>query len=364
MLVQATIEKILGEYDGTFATYEAFTRKVEHLVTELINNAGFSPHSVSSRVKQRASLHEKLRKEEADYRSLADVTDISGVRVTTYFHDDVDRIAELLVAEFEVDPKHSIDKRHALDPDRFGYLSLHSVVRLSQNRRALPEYVRFKELHCEIQIRSILQHAWAEIEHDLGYKSKVAVPKTVRRQFSRLAGLLELADQEFERIRRDLATYTKELPENIKERPAEVLLDKASLTEYLQTNGLVRELDEYIASKMQAKVGEEANLEFMLELLACVETKTIAQVDSALRDNADFLKKFAVSWLHSQNNPKYDAVARGVSLLYLSYVLLAVRGDRVFLLNVIQRLSIGRPDEQASMVEEILNVYQSAKSKS
>ena len=64
-------------------------------------------------------------------------------------------------------------------------------------RMVLRENKAFEGLKCEIQIRSVLQHAWAEIEHDLGYKSELTIPKEVRRSFSRLAGLLELGDKEF-----------------------------------------------------------------------------------------------------------------------------------------------------------------------
>ena len=98
------------------------------------------------------------------------MTDITGVRVITYFADQVDEIAKVMEGEFNIDIKNSIDKRDILDPDRFGYLSLHYViVSLSSARCALAEYRSFSELKAEVQVRSILQHAWAEIEHDLGY---------------------------------------------------------------------------------------------------------------------------------------------------------------------------------------------------
>jgi ppGpp synthetase/RelA/SpoT-type nucleotidyltranferase len=72
-----------------------------------------------------------------------------------------------------------------------------------------------------------LQHAWAEIEHDLGYKTALGVPRNVRRQFSRLAGLLEIADTEFASIRDRLSSYERDLPGLIEQSPDEVLLDKA-----------------------------------------------------------------------------------------------------------------------------------------
>ena len=58
----------------------------------------------------------------------------------------------------------------------------------------------------------MLDHAWAEIEHDLGYKARDTVPAAARRRLSRLAGLLEMADQEFVAIRRDLDEYAAALP--------------------------------------------------------------------------------------------------------------------------------------------------------
>jgi ppGpp synthetase/RelA/SpoT-type nucleotidyltranferase len=91
------------------------------------------------------------------------------------------------------------DKAQALlEDEKFGYASIHYLVRLKVNRTDLSEYSRFKGLVAEIQVRTILQHAWAEIEHDIQYKS--AIPSSIRRRFMSLAGMLEIGDREFQAI--------------------------------------------------------------------------------------------------------------------------------------------------------------------
>lgn len=130
---------------------------------------------------------------------LKEITDLAGVRVITFFPRTVNDVDEAITSEFEVIEK--IDKGAALrQEEKFGYQSVHYVVRLLSNRTILPEYRRYANLVAEIQVRTVLQHAWAEIEHDIQYKAAEAIPPEIRRRFSVLAGLLELADREFQLI--------------------------------------------------------------------------------------------------------------------------------------------------------------------
>jgi putative GTP pyrophosphokinase len=187
------VAELVRNYEQQYPLYCAFTERVEKLISEFIRENGVRVHSIASRVKEKDSFRNKLSRSDVGYQSLRDVTDISGIRIITYF----DIVAKLIEEEFDVDRVNSADKRALLDPDRFGYLSLHYIAMLPAVRLKLTEYRRFADLKVEIQIRSILQHTWAEIEHDLGYKNQQSVPKEVRRRFSRLAGLLEIADSEF-----------------------------------------------------------------------------------------------------------------------------------------------------------------------
>jgi hypothetical protein len=77
-------------------------------------------------------------------------------------------------------------------------------VTLPENRTELPEYSQYKNLVAEIQVRTILQHAWAEMEHDIRYKSAKESPPLVNQKFTSLAGLIEIADREFQMIQDEI----------------------------------------------------------------------------------------------------------------------------------------------------------------
>jgi putative GTP pyrophosphokinase len=165
---ESEISSMKAEYVEEKPRYEAYTKKIEELIKALLEESNTQVHSVTSRTKEIDRFTEKVKREGKEYEEFSDVTDLSGVRIICYFADQVDIVAKLIEDNFWVHLESSIDKRKILDPDRFGYLSLHYVVELSKYRANLPEYERFKNLLCEVQMRSILQHAWAEIEHDLG----------------------------------------------------------------------------------------------------------------------------------------------------------------------------------------------------
>ena len=148
-------EVVLNEYDQLRDLCEGYTQRLSELLDQLLAASSIHVHSVTFRLKTRESLKKKLYSTQDKYESLEDVTDICGVRVTTYFADDVDRVAEIVENEFEIDVGNSVDKRALLDPDRFGYISVHYVVGLSAVRSELTEYQDFRDLKAEVQIRSI-----------------------------------------------------------------------------------------------------------------------------------------------------------------------------------------------------------------
>jgi len=138
-------------------------------VNRIIEDNNYYITALESRVKTEKSLMGKLELKGYKYTTLYDITDLVGIRIVSFYTSEVDRLATLIEQAFEIDWPNSVDKRSALEADRFGYMSVHYVCRLPQ-----PE---FKDFRFEIQIRTALQHVWATAYHDTGYKSNIEVPK-------------------------------------------------------------------------------------------------------------------------------------------------------------------------------------------
>ena len=198
--LDAHSQAILEEYRRNLPLFQTVCAHMTAQVRETLSAAGIVVAAVESRVKTEDSLAGKLELKGSKYALLSDITDIVGMRIITFYPDDVDKVASAMERLFEVDWDNSVDKRKLHDLDSFGYLSLHYVCRTEE----MPYRV-------EIQMRTLLQHAWASMNHDTGYKSGVEIPKEYIRNMNRLAGMLELADEQFSRIRTELTDYRRRM---------------------------------------------------------------------------------------------------------------------------------------------------------
>ena len=264
-------------------------------------------------------------------------------------------IAGFVEEEFEVDRANSVDKRELIDPEKFGYLSLHYVVKLPSFRLQLIEYQRFKDCQAEIQIRSILQHTWAEIEHDLGYKSEHAVPREIRRSFSRLAGLLELADEEFIKIRSNLANYEAEVEAQIEKTPAMVLINQASLKSYVLKSQQVRSLDQKISHIVNADLElKDHFFGYLTTVFTYLGVKTIGELDEIVQEIGDELLNFPRNGLKHKQGEK---VNWGTSLFYLAYAIVGRRGSSREVADYLEHFKIETPESRQELTQQILEAY-------
>lgn len=229
------IEDHVAAYEAKKPTIAQFTQKFSGLLTALTSASGIKVQSIESRTKTISSFKEKLARPGKHYVSPIDeITDLSGHRIVVYYQSDVDRISKLLKNEFTVDPANSIDKGDDLKPNEFGYRSVHYIASLKDPRLSLSEWQDFNGLEAEIQVRTVLQHAWAAINHTLIFKTDRDIPSDFRRRLSRLAGLFELADEEFGALRKQSSKLTRAISHQLDQGDMDIELNMISLTKYIE----------------------------------------------------------------------------------------------------------------------------------
>jgi ppGpp synthetase/RelA/SpoT-type nucleotidyltranferase len=158
---------------------------------------------VSARAKEVDSLVKKLiKKPKHDYDSLPDKV---GARIVVRFRADIPHVLDVIEKTLHCDVVD--DKRTGLGIDRVGYQSVHlDGVRLQKDD---PDHGTFpgNTFWLELQVRTLAQHLWSEISHDTVYKNDDAVaglPEDIKRRVNLMAGQIEVADREFDRLNREL----------------------------------------------------------------------------------------------------------------------------------------------------------------
>lgn len=166
--------------------------------------------SIQNRVKQLDSFLEKIDRKSYT-NPFDDIEDICGIRIICYYQSDIQRIKDIITSEFIITENQI--KEDLLQATEFGYRSTHFIVKIKNEWTKAPNYRNLSELKFEVQVRTILMHSWAEIEHKLSYKSETHIPKELRRKFSRISAKLEEADEQFEEIKNSVEYNKKQLLE-------------------------------------------------------------------------------------------------------------------------------------------------------
>lgn len=208
-------EKWLADFRTNHHLYcEAASIAVDEIRETLV---GFpiTLHSVYGRAKSADSAAEKVHRKNYG-RPKNQMTDVIGIRVITSYAQGVEDVVRRLRDKYVIDENNSVDKRDDLNIKEVGYRSVHLVLSLGKVGRTGEAARLLAKMKIEVQVRSIVDHAWAEIEHELRYKSGVDLPKPIQRRFAALAGALELVDQEFNSLANALIELVRRYEERYK----------------------------------------------------------------------------------------------------------------------------------------------------
>lgn len=309
-------EMILDEYHENQPIFE----RMQNLICNKIHTSLDENHiliaALESRIKTEKSLLGKLERKGYKYHSLYDITDILGIRIITFYNNEVDLISAHVEQLLDIDWENSIDKRKMLEIDRFGYLSLHYICRIPESIYKDPDMPELNQIRFELQIRSLLQHAWANLYHDMGYKNDIEIPVVYQRDMSRLAGLLEMADEQFSRIRKEINDYRR----NVQSLVAtgnfnEVPLNGDTFHSYLEMKTYLR-LAEQIAGISNAQLFEDS-LEPYYKVLIHMGMKTIGDLERLRITYSDGAYQLALIQMtgSGSDNMAYSMVLQNICIV-------------------------------------------------
>ena len=202
---------IKAEYDLTAPKLEALSMELSRQISILIS--GHNIHlavPLQYRPKLWSSVSEKISQGRFTVKkSILEMQDLVGIRIILLFKRDVKTVADLIRPNFKIISEYNTEDK--LQDDQFGYSSTHLVIELSEEWLKVPSLKDFASIKCEIQIRTIAQHSWAEASNIFQYKIQENVPKPLKRTIGRISALLETVDLEFERILEERISYVEDI---------------------------------------------------------------------------------------------------------------------------------------------------------
>lgn len=176
------LSKAIDWYKQNRSIFCQLSDKAHTILVDLLKEAEIAVHDVSCRAKEVDSFAKKAEDERYTAPE-TQITDLSGGRIIAYVESDLEPIKKIIEENFDIDWPNSLDKSEKLGIDKVGYRSIHYICTLSKERLRLPEYKKFEGKKFEIQIRTLLQHVWAEVEHDRSYKFSGVLPNHLKRRF-------------------------------------------------------------------------------------------------------------------------------------------------------------------------------------
>ncbi|MDN4628644.1 GTP pyrophosphokinase [Erwinia sp. PsM31] len=219
--------------DESLPKFELLGKHVAFIVENLLQQNGIDYLSVSYRTKTKEGVIEKIGRK--NYKNpIEELTDISGVRVILYLESDIGKVSDVIKSTFNIDFKNSVDNEGRLSSDKVGYRSVHYVCDIGEKRNALKEYEYISGLTCEIQVRTMLQHAWAELTHDRNYKLGTNLPLQIQRKINLFSGMLEIADEGFSEIVNSIEEYKESIRNNDLEQLFSQEINSINLFKFVQ----------------------------------------------------------------------------------------------------------------------------------
>jgi putative GTP pyrophosphokinase len=285
---------------------------------------------IQGNVKDFERFNDKMMRKK--YPKPDDMTDIARLRVVCYVLSDVPIVSKLIDRTFDVDWENSVDKFKELKKGhRMGYRGNNYVVALETGPEEL------KQIPFEVQIRTLLDYAWGEIEHDQNYKLAEGFPSDsdIPRRFEALAGAMETLDYAFDSLTKETKQYAKPITNKIRKGELDIPISPISLREFLIWKfGDVSGLRHYFVKPVR-----------VMKDLASMQIHTISDLNNIIPKNFNEI-------LNKVTSPKYDYLT---FTLIITEILIA-HNSKYYFENIWKRSDYDTLDNHSYKVFEELGL--------
>ena len=291
------IDEIGIKYVESLKLYEEYAVRIRNLIQDLVELEGVEFYAIDGWAEAPAELLRSISSLEEE--ELGGV-DLVTVRVLLRFPGDVLRIEELVKSEFEIDEARSVPSSGLEDPYRFGYPAVVYILSLSNSRADLREWAKYKNLSFRLELRTMLQEAWATIFPKVSQTVGTASEKKMTRELVLLAALLEKADQGFLSLRNEIKDEAllippkqQGLPENNNTVEAEKLFTDEELYNLFRSDAML--LGRWNAVTADAGFPEftpeagylRESFAYLCKILRAANINTLSEVRKFLADMED-----------------------------------------------------------------------------
>jgi len=275
-----SISEAISWYRQNKALYDRLGQTAAGLIEEALEEAHIPYHSILWRTKSVES-YEKKALTRGFLRPREQIHDMSGIRVITFVQSEANAVCRTVQKIFHI---AEVEDKSAQRGNSFGYRSTHFLAYLRKQQLKEPKDYDLLNLPFEIQVRTLLQHAWAEIEHDRNYKFEGTLPPDLQRRFAMLAAVLELSDREFDAIAKAIDEYVASIKAQTAKGMLDIPINTASLREYLLTR-----FKELIPLPLSPRFATRRDAEEIVRELHGMGIDTLAKLDNIIPP--DFVEK-------------------------------------------------------------------------
>lgn len=271
--------------------FELTKNMYQSLITSLLfDKEEFTNPQIEGRIKDRNEcifkFESKYLEKYTDEVSLenikSEIKDLIGIRVICSYEDEISKISNIISENFTI-LKNENKSEERIRENTFGYKGLHLDIKLSKDRESLDEYTKIKDFQVELQIRTVIQHAWSSLDHKIIYK-KEEHPELLR-SVARLAALFEIADSEFIRLRKETENLELKSEEKINKLQENELIEDKEIIDSITFN-------KFISMKFKYSFYENKAIFFLEEILKYNPNLTLEELSKAYDEQNSIVAQY------------------------------------------------------------------------